>query len=1073
MRPNCSSAISFGKVLGLVVLAALGAAPPLAAEELRAVPRLASTRIPEPPEQRTPWAPPRSDLPESLITAASVLFEQGVADPRGCEYRAIEIVTSGSSWLAPVQLTNTFGWLLPARPDERQRFAVCWNGLVYPVVSVGKPADVSRQMGAAIDEFAKNPAGSRGAASFGIGAYGLLGDVSMDRRSTLHNTLDPLKACLLLRLGHTVLAKRLWDVWQLADAPVGAETGGEGKQDDPYLLLAANWAWDLFDRAIHAHIVCDDNLALASATELVRIRPLIQAEAKRRGFSRDKATTAGYDGKLSFLDSLDSLMADQRRRADHVHAGSERKQSSSRNAHIRHLIANLENLRTTGNGVACSPTVKSLIAQRDMAVKPLLECLESDTRLTRTTHQVHYVGEPQTVITVAEAAYVAISWILQKSFVAELPFGERPKPLNAEGLRLIATDVRAYWNANRDLPLEERWLRTLADCSATQDEWLEAANNILRTDERPFNLDGAFPGGRTGILMAPKTSPFRGEPLRKKSAPSVSDLLTLRVLRSDSPDRAFQFAMLLNRWDPQASRPVLRRQLRRCLASSEPWSSYFRQPEARKIVDLTLALAEAGDPDVLREYTAWFRGFAGQWTVGPPVYAPLWRFPNEPSIKAALAWMFEDPRSPWSWKSGAPFNVATYEVTHLPILATPELSGFLLGDLEDTTPLGVITVPENGVAESRWFANVSPGCSRNHGDPAFPKVGVKLTFRVCDVRAQSLGIVPCELYWPNALRDDACRCSAERLRRFAARLAYTPEALWFKKVPSHTYHDPRSPLMTFPALDHPATPEDVQQGRAIFSLAGQGEVRRWPMPQPALLATWKVPRGDARQKYVSDINPKWVVDAADKLTGYVWQAEEVRSNRRWERYYGFVGPLIAQVPAAEIEFPQWPGQVLPDGFTVHLDTDGRLSDMSDYAKPLTLDDPLAIKIKVANRRGAPAAIPKEYLSVNCTSGEGSDPGLTLSMKHLPKGPAAPVYFNSTDAKAWPYVRAKPGSTAISDGPGRPLDSIEEFAVGSFKLADWFDIESSCAGSFLLIGTVQEKGQPARNVLWAAFELSQP
>lgn len=62
-----------------------------------------------------------------------------MADPRGCSYREIE-VGIGNVWSGDGGVVSTHGWVLPSRGD--QRFAVCWNGLVYPAVSVGTNADL-------------------------------------------------------------------------------------------------------------------------------------------------------------------------------------------------------------------------------------------------------------------------------------------------------------------------------------------------------------------------------------------------------------------------------------------------------------------------------------------------------------------------------------------------------------------------------------------------------------------------------------------------------------------------------------------------------------------------------------------------------------------------------------------------------------------------------------------------------------------------------------------------------------------------------------------------------------------
>ena len=61
-----------------------------------------------------------------------------MADPRGCEYRQVEI-GNGS-------IVKARGFVLPERADAPGRFVVCWDGLVYPALTVGDPADLDRDI---------------------------------------------------------------------------------------------------------------------------------------------------------------------------------------------------------------------------------------------------------------------------------------------------------------------------------------------------------------------------------------------------------------------------------------------------------------------------------------------------------------------------------------------------------------------------------------------------------------------------------------------------------------------------------------------------------------------------------------------------------------------------------------------------------------------------------------------------------------------------------------------------------------------------------------------------------------
>src|ERR687883_827777 len=76
--------------------------------------------LPLPPRQREPWEPPQTKLPEAFVTATRALFEQGMADPRGGEYREVE-VAAGSVWGGAWKL-KTHAWVLPAAGGGARRF---------------------------------------------------------------------------------------------------------------------------------------------------------------------------------------------------------------------------------------------------------------------------------------------------------------------------------------------------------------------------------------------------------------------------------------------------------------------------------------------------------------------------------------------------------------------------------------------------------------------------------------------------------------------------------------------------------------------------------------------------------------------------------------------------------------------------------------------------------------------------------------------------------------------------------------------------------------------------------------
>ncbi len=90
-------------------------------------------RLPVPPQQHKSWHPDPA-IPTNILSAAEMLFEQGFPDPRGCEYREIEVEVSGV-WDGKARVVKTRGWVLPEKSGTNQ-FAICWNGLIYPVAKV-------------------------------------------------------------------------------------------------------------------------------------------------------------------------------------------------------------------------------------------------------------------------------------------------------------------------------------------------------------------------------------------------------------------------------------------------------------------------------------------------------------------------------------------------------------------------------------------------------------------------------------------------------------------------------------------------------------------------------------------------------------------------------------------------------------------------------------------------------------------------------------------------------------------------------------------------------------------------
>ena len=171
-----------------------------------------------------------------------------------------------------------------------------------------------------------------------------------------------------------------------------------------------------------------------------------------------------------------------------------------------------------GVDLADDPIVAALISEGEPAVKPLLDCMENDKRLTRSVHFGRDFSGYRSIIGVREAAYVAISAILQKSFFEP---GSTADDLSSQPIAertAMVRQIRAYWSRFKKVPLVERWFAVLADDNATPEEWLDAAQQITRPGVSPYTASRHVRRRRLG--MGERRAVLLAEPHR--AVPAVS-----------------------------------------------------------------------------------------------------------------------------------------------------------------------------------------------------------------------------------------------------------------------------------------------------------------------------------------------------------------------------------------------------------------------------------------------------------------------------------------------------------------------------------------------------------------------
>ena len=1062
-------------------------------------PHFTGNVLPVPEAQQTPWTPPASSLPPVFVSATTVLFDQGLADPRGCEYRNVQ-VQIGNVWGGDGGILRTHGWALPAKGGEAQRFVVCWNGLVYPAVSVGGPADLTADVLATVKE-------DHPIYIFYLSAW-------PEGESASFTKLLPIKACLLLRLGHADLAGKVWTAWTTGMTEMTWGTNDNAIHlKDPYLMLAKDWEWALFDRAVCAHMRGDDRLSLLAARALVPIAKAIDAEAEKRHFDRNivygikPGVKAPY---LDFLQPLDSLAADEERRLAELSRPAPLKTGTpaDKAARIAALIDKLENVSALpwGQpfvvGAGEDPILQALIEQGDDAVEPLLHCLETDTRLTRSVRFWREYSPDRSLVGVHEAAYAALIGILHQSFLAFNSTGDNLTEHGLAGRKQVADAIRAYWTRYRGVSLEERWYQTLQDDKAAPSEWLQAAANIVQ---------GPSIYGVPTTWISPNPNDLweaglQGEALRGKRDPSVSELMERRAadisrlawsakarLGEASPGPALmagaaQMALDLGAWDPHAAQPVLKSQIVRLETMQASLDGSFAQEGwlvmGGLVPQMTLARLTSGDRGALMDYASWLHTVPADTDLNFHIVAafePLWRYPHDPSMVSAAQWLFNAKDSPWNpLHRGQHRDLNVTGLLQSPMLGVPEFREQVLRDLEDRSTAGAAKVSDDGFVNidvtHGWSGGETPSAK---GDPLAPPVGSTVHFRNCDLYAWEIsnvdGAPRTELYWPETERNKAAAACADFLRHWGSRLEYTEkQAALFRDDPFFT----RAHL-SFPRLDHPASAAQVKQGLAIFSLEGEGKARVVRMPEWPRKARWITLKDyPVEQQVYNHDTGKTKVQHTYLQEGVVWQAEEVYRNGKWERYYGFAGShRITRVPAAEVRFLDqdlitW--IELGSGLAARLDTPGWDSHPHGgyiTATRLGVGFPVVAHLWLANQSGADITVPADlYRKL---------PGGRVSLR---RGVRLHLYRQkgtSADEQVYPGTNAKWDELPLPNPPSfRPSSATAVVPAGDERVALEVDLAAQFhitqGGNYRLdVHLTPESGLGTAQLSTSPFNLAPP
>ena len=237
-------------------------------------------------------------------------------------------------------------------------------------------------------------------------------------------------------------------------------------------------------------------------------------------------------------------------------------------------------------------------------------------------------------------------------------------------------------------------------------------------------------------------------------------------------------------------------------------------------------------------------------------------------------------------------------------------------------------------------------------------------------------------------------------------------------------------------LDQPATKDDVEAGKAIFSFEGLGQRRLAELPED--LPPWR------HDKNVP----------ADWNRPPVCQAEELEVDGKWKRYYGVLSDQEAAVIPAEEWKTYWPdapwvpfqqtpfgipGESDPSGFGSVGDTQIQWgltfcvnmpgSGTGENAESLT------VKIHLDNSTADPIELPAVWYKDAENGGPAISEIVSLSLHRTPFDPAFPFLRESTELE--PIRKTQ---FPASDPPARTVEPGQTCEVFSFNLRDWYETQ---------------------------------
>jgi len=698
------------------------------------------------------WTPPKTTVAKELVEVGKFLLEHGMADPRGGKFAIVKI---GSRSTANSYTYEALGWV---KEVGGQKVLVDMAGLLQPVESVVRELSVSEAAKRAIDIW-ESSAGLR---------------VSNNQVSSEHSAEQSSEDRLFREIGTneaTVMLLIDGDVAEaesLYESRVQISSRSNGAKPVPVVEV------DLGPRVLQQFVARQlgnvvrnfesgyDDVALAECKVLAD-----NADAYRK--YAQVADTSGSDlhtvNLERYLGQVPALQADLLRR---VKEGPKNLDLTvldklPQKERIEKLIDLLDEVRPPriSDMMTVSflqdPIVRSLIREDSAAGDALLDCLEKDRRLTRTTTHSRTYLPFNNLVPVRRAAieaFVAIAKLNGSQLHWDTP----------EDIQKL----RAEWNEVKGLTPNERWMSVLRNPKAKPAQWVQASTWFAQPSVE--SVEDFFDRPMRDLRLPPP--PARFEELSKSDKAELSSLLLDRAqqiavdLNADTSSKQELYGQKLRlsvdgyRIDPKKAAPVLRT-LTSSVLKEKDLGKWDRYPLQSYLAKAFGCLILSKDQSAERKYIGWLKQTQPSFSMDPEMFLPLTFMPPNQGDRGVRELLFDpksnlyvDPVRPWSKR------VLVDRMAQSPLLYFPSFRNLFANLLAVKSLVGTISVNESSqsVDVQGYLGRWSMGSHID--DPNDLADARKVACRACDYYATQIAIKGApefKVYWSSKRKDEAIK----------------------------------------------------------------------------------------------------------------------------------------------------------------------------------------------------------------------------------------------------------------------------------------------------------------------------